>query len=55
MIASMNESILTWNVANWVTVIMMVAVLYFVAALASRLTQGRGMSGKKTPAPATTA
>lgn len=33
----MNESILTWNVTNWVTVVIMAGAGFMVAALVAQL------------------
>lgn len=33
----MNESIISWNFTNWVTIVIMAAVGFMLAALASQL------------------
>ena len=35
----MNESILTWNYTNWITVVIMAVVGFFVIGLASQIIQ----------------
>jgi predicted membrane-bound dolichyl-phosphate-mannose-protein mannosyltransferase len=37
----MDESLLTWNFPNWITVSLMAIVLYLAVALASRLVSAR--------------
>jgi hypothetical protein len=32
----MNENILTWNITNWITVVIMVAVAFFVFGLVAK-------------------
>lgn len=44
----MNESILTWNVTNWVTVVVMAAAGFMLFALAAQLFhKARGTSSAK--------
>lgn len=37
----MNENILTWNVENWVTVILMGATFFFLLGLGQKYVQSR--------------
>lgn len=39
-----NEVILTWNVTNWITVILMAAIGFFLIGLALKWKQGRSQS-----------
>ena len=45
----MNESILTWNVTNWITVILMAATGFLVFAVAAQLYH-KGAGTKKSGA-----
>lgn len=49
----MNENIIAWNVTNWVTVIIMAAVGFFIIGAAMKWRQGR--ASKATSVNTTTA
>jgi hypothetical protein len=40
----MNENIIAWNTTNWVTVILMAAIGFFLVGLALKWKQGRSSS-----------
>lgn len=37
----MNENIITWNVTNWITVILMAAIGFFVLGVVRKAVQSR--------------
>jgi predicted negative regulator of RcsB-dependent stress response len=41
----MNENILTWNVENWITVILMAAIGFFLVGLAQKWWQSHHAAG----------
>ena len=45
-----DETLLTWNVTNWITVLLMVATVWWLVVGASRLIMGR--QSKEGPADA---
>lgn len=36
-----DETIISWNVANWITVVIMVAVMFTIAGMIARIVQQR--------------
>lgn len=45
----MGETILSWNVANWITVSLMVLVLFFLLAIAQKFVTGQRARGGTRP------
>lgn len=43
--AEPSESILTWNVTNWITVVLMVLIAFFLIGLAQKWYQVRQSQG----------
>jgi hypothetical protein len=46
------ENIITWNVANWITIVLMVAIAFFLYGLVAKTI--RSKASGNTPAAATT-
>ena len=46
----MNENIITWNVTNWVTVILMAAIGFFLVGLVLKWRQSKSQQTSVTPA-----
>ena len=49
----MNENILAWNVTNWVTVILMAAIGFFLVGLALKWKQSKSSASAPATASAT--
>lgn len=45
----MNENIITWNVTNWVTIVLMAALGFMIIAVLTSV--ARGKMGMAAPAP----
>jgi hypothetical protein len=46
----MNDNLITWNVTNWVTVILMAAIGFFVLGIAQKYLQSKVSTDKKAAA-----
>lgn len=42
----MNENIIAWNVANWITIVLMAAIGFFLIGLGQKAYQQRQGGGK---------
>jgi hypothetical protein len=47
-----SDSILAWNFANWVTVVLMALVMFFLLGLLQKYMQGKVSSGNGSNQPA---